>query len=179
MALFDARSVAHMPAITFTNLYILYLLWHYQWQDCAAGSEQRAAALLTCSLPAPPCSFSPLLLSHFVAHTSLSLPVPEPQSAMTLHRQNCMLIASSQLQTKPNQTAQLRQLQHTRPGHAPPHSNIHCNRKSMRSHYASDDSESQPGQSQTQRQKQSQRITDQLKFRPGRQTQTTISNLAK
>lgn len=132
VALFDARSVAHMPAITFTNLYILYLLWHYQWQDCAAGSEQRAAALLTCCLPSllptssnllsPP---SPSLLSHFVAHTSLSLPVPEPRSAMTLHRQNCMLIASSQLQTKPNRTAQLRQLHHTRPGHAPPHSNIH------------------------------------------------------
>lgn len=108
VALFDARSVAHMPAITFTNLYILYLLWHYQWQDCAAGSEQRAAALLTCCLPSllPPSSNllsppSPFLLSHFVAHTSLPLPVPEPQSAMTLHRQNCMLIASSQLQTKP------------------------------------------------------------------------------
>lgn len=33
VALFDARSVAHMPAITFTNLYILCLLWHCQWQD--------------------------------------------------------------------------------------------------------------------------------------------------
>lgn len=120
---------------------------------------------------------SPFLLSHFVAHTSLSLPVPEPESAMTLHRQNCMLIASSQLQTKPNRTAQLRQFHHTRPGHAPPHSNIHWNRKSMRSHYASDDSESQPGQSQSQR--QSRRITDQLKFRPGRQLQTSTSKLAK
>lgn len=80
-------------------------------------------------------------------------------------------------QTKPNRTAQLRQLHHTRPGHAPPHSNIHWNRKSMRSHYASDDSESQPGQSQSQR--QSRRITDQLKFRPGRQLQTSTSKLAK
>lgn len=117
-----------MPAITFTNLYILYLLWHYQWQDCAAGSEQRAAALLTCCLPSllPPSSNllsppSPFLLSHFVAHTSLSLPVPEPRSAMTLHRQNCMLIASSQLQSKPNRAEPHSFASSTTRGRATPH----------------------------------------------------------
>lgn len=64
-------------------------------------SKQRAAALLTCSFPGPTCllsltlSLSAFLFKHFVAHTSLSL-------AMTRHGQNCMLIASSQLQTKPH-----------------------------------------------------------------------------
>lgn len=176
MALFDARSVAHMPAITFTNLYILYLLWHYQWQDCAAGIEQRAARSSSIDL-LPTCPL--LLLSHFGAHTSLSLPLPEPQSAMTRHGQNCMLIASSQLQTKPkpnqNQTKPHSYASSSTRGRATPQPiqiSIEIGNLCARIMQATT-----PNHSHSH--SQSQRITDSdskpsSTLRPGRQSQITI-----
>lgn len=131
VALFDARSVAHMPAITFTNLYILCLLWHCQWQD---RRSQQLYWLAPARLPrhTTPHHATPHLAAQLPASIMClgSAPPPHPHSKWRAFAKNACW-SHHHRSSKSGAAA------------TPNSFKYPLNLKSMLAHYASDNAKSQ------------------------------------